>query len=152
MKVRSTAWAALVTLPFCSPVLAEPAQLEDGLYEVQFRLELPHLETHAVDRTATICVDQREPKPHRPPVPLLSQNDIFADCEIENAQKETTGFSYDITCTGRGSARATATYVTAPDHFKSRIVIVQGAKNMTMTEVQKGRRLGDCGRSGPDSP
>ncbi|MGI9486367.1 MAG: DUF3617 domain-containing protein [Geminicoccaceae bacterium] len=144
MKVRSTAWATLVTISLCSPVLAETTRLEDGLYEVQFRLELPHLETHAVDRTATICIDQGKPERHHLPIPLLSQNDIFADCEIENIENAQNGFSYDITCTGRGSARATATYVTTPNHFKSRIAIIQGAKNMTMTEVQKGRRLGDC--------
>ena len=114
MKVRSTAWAALVTVFFCCPLHADAAELEDGLYEIRFRLELPHLETHAIERTARICIEQGNPERHQPPVPLLSQNDIFADCEIENVQKETTGFSYDITCTGRGSAKATATYVTAP--------------------------------------
>ncbi len=144
MNVRRTAWAMLVTISLGTPALAGDLQLEDGLYEVRFRLELPHLETHAVDRTATICIDQSEPKRHRPPVPLLSQNDIFADCEFENVRKIEEGFSYDIACTGRGAARATATYTTAPDRFKSRIAIIQGAKNMTMTEVQHGRRVGNC--------
>ncbi len=146
------ALAFLVAALSSGAALAGDSQLEDGLYEVHFRLELPHLEIHAVDRTATICIDQDNMERHLPPVPLLSQNDIFADCEIENVDKETSGFSYDIACTGRGAARAAATYTIANDRFRSRIAITQGAKNMTMTEVQQGRRLGDCDRSGPTSP
>jgi hypothetical protein len=30
------------------------------------------------------------------------------------------------------------------------VAMVLGAKNMTMTEVQDGRRLGECGVSGRD--
>ncbi len=148
MRFRRMAWIALITASASHAAQAEGLQLEDGLYEVQFRLELPHLETHAVDRSATICIDQAVLDQHLPPVPLLSQNDIFADCEIENVQHAQDGFSYDITCGGRGSAKATATYVTTPGRFKSRIAIIQGAKNMTMTEVQHARRLGTCRRTG----
>lgn len=146
MNHRHMVWLTLIAMSLCPALLADDIQLRDGLYEVQFRLELPHLETHAIDRTTTICIDQGKPEGHQPPVPLLSQNDIFADCRIEDVEKEPAGFSYDITCTGRGSAKATATYVTTPDSFRSRIAIMQGAKNMTMTEVQHGHRLGNCVR------
>ena len=152
MNDRRIVLTILIAASLIGTARADDLRLKDGLYEVRFRLELPHLETHAVDRTASICIDQDNAEQHLPPIPLLSQNDIFADCEIENAAKETSGFSYDIACTGRGSARATATYVIDADRFKSRIAITQGAKNMTMTEVQKGRRMGNCVRSGSDQP
>ncbi|MEM8952229.1 MAG: DUF3617 family protein [Pseudomonadota bacterium] len=144
MNDRRVALAFLIAASLSGAANAEDLRLEDGLYEVIYRLELPHLEPHAVDRTATICIDQDNRELHLPPIPLLSQNDVFADCQIENAAEETDGFSYDIACTGRGAARATATYAIDADRFKSRITITQGAKNMTMTEVQRGRRLGRC--------
>jgi hypothetical protein len=141
---RQTIWAVLIALIPPGEPLADELQLENGLYEVHFRLELPHLEQYAIDRKTTVCVDRGKLQWQDLPIPLLSQNDIFSACRIENLEQASAGFSYDILCHGRGSGRATATYVTAPDTFKSRISIVQGAKNMTMTEIQHGRRLGDC--------
>lgn len=139
---RQLIGAALIALAIASGSKADELPLVDGLYDVRFRLELPHLEHHAVDRQTTICIDRDQRQSL--PVPLLSQNEIFRDCQIDDVRKLDQGFSYDIVCAGRGSSRATATYVTAPGRFKSRIWITQGAKNMTMTEVQDGRRLGDC--------
>ncbi len=142
MNFRHLLWAASLVLPFGGELLADAPSLENGLYEVRFRLELPHLETFATDREATICIDGRD----EPPVPLLSQKDIFSGCRIDDVRRNEAGFGYDILCPGRGAARATAAYATEPGGFRSRIAIVQGAKNMTMTEVQHGRRVGDCGR------
>ncbi len=144
MRLRQAIWAVLIAVLPGNAVLADKASLEDGLYEVHFRLELPHLEKYAIDQKTTICVDQGTPQWHDPPVPLLSQNDIFETCRIENVRKDSAGFSYEIVCPGRGSARAIADYVTTPNQFKSRVSIMQGAKNMTMTEVQSGRRIGSC--------
>ncbi|MGI9418520.1 MAG: DUF3617 domain-containing protein [Geminicoccaceae bacterium] len=144
MKHRHIAWAALMIPCLGSLSHAGELQLEKGLYDVRFRIELPHLEQYAVDRKTTICVDRDQLKRQELPVPLLSQNDIFSACRIDNVREDGAGFSYDIVCAGRGSGRATATYVTAPDGFRSRISITQGGKNMTMTEVQRGRRVGDC--------
>jgi hypothetical protein len=42
-------------------------------------------------------------------------------------------------------AKARADYTLSADRFEGRIFIVLGAKNMTMTEVQAGRRVGACG-------
>jgi hypothetical protein len=33
----------------------------------------------------------------------------------------------------------------SPDKFSGNVAMVMGAKNMTMTEVQRARRVGDCG-------
>ena len=146
-KNRPTACLPLITLALASDLLAAEVPIRDGLYEVHFRLELPHLETHAVDQETTICLDQNEPRRRGPPLPLLSQNDIFSGCRIENPRRNEAGFSYDIACEGRGRARATAVYRFSADAFSGRISITQGAKNMTMTEVQRGRRLGPCQRA-----
>ncbi len=120
--------------------------LEEGLYVVHFRLELPHLETFAVDRKAMVCIDHKSFWQSAPPIPLLSQNNIFSGCQIKNIwQTKKKSFGYDIECGGRGAAKARAVYVPAIDAFRGRISIMQGAKNMTMAEIQRGRRLGHCG-------
>jgi hypothetical protein len=147
MSFRLTACLSLIALVLAGDLLAAEIPIEDGLYEVQFRLELPHLETHAVDQKTTICIDKGSPRRHGPPLPLLSQSEIFSGCRIENIRQSEAGFSYDIACEGRGAARAIAVYAFSADAFSSRISITQGAKNMTMTEVQRGRRLGRCGGS-----
>jgi hypothetical protein len=36
-----------------------------------------------------------------------------------------------------------------PGAFEGRIAMVMGGKNMTMTEVQSGRRVGGCDLSSP---
>jgi hypothetical protein len=51
---------------------------------------------------------------------------------------------FDILCEGRGAAWASAVYRLMPDAFEGRIAMVMGGKNMTMTEVQSGRRIGAC--------
>jgi hypothetical protein len=51
---------------------------------------------------------------------------------------------YDIVCAGRDAPRAKAIYTLAPAELRGRISITMGAKNMTMTEVQIGHRLGNC--------
>jgi hypothetical protein len=35
--------------------------------------------------------------------------------------------------------------VLAADHFAGRVAMVMGGKNMTMAEVQRAKRVGDCG-------
>lgn len=144
MIYRQVACFLLVAVMLNNAPRAQEIPLENGLYEVHFRLELPHLETYAIDQKATICVDQGKLDWQGLPLPLLSQNDIFAGCQIEKFQRDEAGFSYEISCAGRGAATAKASYALSSAAFIGRISIMQGAKNMTMTEIQRGRHLGRC--------
>lgn len=144
MNCRQAASAALFVIVLGSDVAADEPSLHSGLYEVGFRLELPHLERYAVERTTTTCVDEADLRSGGPSLPVLSQMDAFGKCLIENLQRDGAGFTYDVVCTGRDAAKARVAYTLAPDQFRGRIAIVQGAKNMTMTEVQDGRRIGSC--------
>jgi Protein of unknown function (DUF3617) len=117
--------------------------LQEGSYEIAFRLELPHLERWAVDKETTACVSE----PNRLPgalLPILSDNNPFAGCAAKNVHQDESSLTFDIVCGGRDSARAEATYTLAPGGFHARISMTMGAKNMTMTEVQTGRLIGTC--------
>lgn len=119
------------------------ALLPGGSYEVTFRLELPHVESWAVDKTTTICL------PHggatsNVPLPVLSGNNPLAKCPARNIQRDGDTLKFDIVCEGRNAAKARAVYALTPSGFKGRIAMLMGAKNMTMTEVQVGHRVGRC--------
>ena len=117
--------------------------LQDGSYEIAFRLELPHLERWAVDKETTACVSGVNGPPSALP-PILSDNNPFAGCAAKNVHQNESRLTFNIVCGGRDAAKAKATYTLAPGGFHARISMTMGAKNMTMTEVQTGRRVGSC--------
>jgi Protein of unknown function (DUF3617) len=130
------------------PWSAEERILQSGSYEFTARLELPHLERWAVDKTAIVCLPGREDEL---PIPIVSANNPFAKCSAANLMTKTPKLEYDIICPGRGAARGHAIYTLSADAFSGRVAMVLGAKNMTMTEVQQGRRIGNCNPWAPGS-
>jgi hypothetical protein len=125
----------------------EEALLQGGSYEVKFRLELPHVEEWAIDKIRTICIPQAAATSD-PPLPVLSGNNPLAKCPAGNVVHDGASLRFDIVCAGRNAARARAVYTLTPRGFKGRIWMVMGAKNMTMTEVQVGHRVGSCDLAG----
>ena len=136
------AFLATLTQPLGSmpggPLLPQP-----GLYEVIARLELPHLERWAIDHTTTICLPTTQ-STSEIPIPVVSANNPFAHCVAANLVGDDKTVQYDIVCPGRGAARGHAVYLVSPDTFSGRVAMVMGAKNMTVTEVQRARRISDC--------
>jgi Protein of unknown function (DUF3617) len=149
MKRRSTLSRGLfatVLLPMIAqpqPLLANPPSPPSGSYELTARLELPHLERWGVDKTTLICLSNSRGADEIP-VPVASANNPFAKCSAINLRADDSQLEYDIVCPERGSARGHAVYKVSPDEFTGRIAMVMGAKNMTMTEVQHARRVGEC--------
>jgi Protein of unknown function (DUF3617) len=128
-----------------APTVAQDVapMLQAGSYQVTHRLELPHVERWAVDRTTTICVaGGQDATPAA--LPVLSGGNPFGDCVARDIRQDGTQLSYDIRCEGRDSAKAHAIYTLSSGGFKGRIAMGMGAKNMTMTEVQTGHRIGEC--------
>ena len=123
------------------------ALLQDGAYEVQVRLELPNvLSWTAAGSTTTICLPYGGTNGA---LLVLSSNNPLANCPASNVQRDGATLRFDIVCEGRGAARARAVYELMPGAFEGRIAMVMGGKNMTMTEVQSGRRVGGCDLSTP---
>lgn len=125
------------------PLSGDPLWPQSGSYEVTFRLELPHLERWAIDVTKTLCLS-RPMAGSGVPFPVLSPNTPFANCSPAHLAIDHGTMDYDIVCPGRGAARAHASYTVGPNGVAGRVAMVMGAKNMTMTEVQHLRRVGDC--------
>ena len=132
-----------VALAGSAQARAEEAELRGGSYAVTYRLEIPHVENWAINKSTTICVPDTDGA-SGPPLPVLSGNNPLARCPVRNIERDGATLRYEIACPGRNEARARAVYALTPGGFKGRIAMVMGAKNMTMIEVQVGRRLGRC--------
>jgi hypothetical protein len=123
---------------------AEPRSPQGGIYEITARLELPHLERWAVDKTTIVCLPNVR-SGNALPIPVVSANNPFAKCSAVNLTADSPKLEYDIVCPGRGAAKGHATYILSTETFSGRVAMVMGGKNMTMTEVQQARRIGECG-------
>jgi hypothetical protein len=127
---------------------AEPSEalLQEGAYEVRVRLELPNVINWTASSTTTLCLPYTGT--NGAPFPVLSSNNPLADCPASNLQRDGATLGFDILCEGRGAAWARAVYKLMPHAFEGRIAMVMGGKNMTMTEVQTGRRIGSFDPAG----
>ena len=123
------------------------ALLQAGAYAVEVRLELPNVLSRGPDSITTICLPYEGA--NGVPFPVLSSNNPLASCPAQNVERDGATLRFDILCKGRGAARASAVYTLMPGAFEGRIAMVMGGKNMTMTEVQSGRRVGGCDLSTP---
>jgi len=117
---------------------------QGGSYELTARLELPHLERWAVDKTTIVCLPNVRSGDELP-IPVVSANNPFAKCSAANLAADSSKLEYDIVCPGRGAAKGHATYILSTGTFSGRVAMVMGGKNMTMTEIQQARRIGECG-------
>jgi hypothetical protein len=116
---------------------------QSGNYEVTARLEMPHLKRWSVDKTTIVCL--RDSRSSKIPIPVLSANNPFAKCAASNLVIDVPKLEYDIVCpeSCQGACRLRV--------FSPHIVRLcrDGAKNMTMTEIQHGRRIGECSPRSP---
>jgi Protein of unknown function (DUF3617) len=142
MMWRMRAW---VILAMGGIGVAAAGQLQtaptNGTYEVDVRLELPHLEDWAVKKRATICISDGD---RTRGLTVLSDNNPLARCPTSNIRRDGATLTFDIVCEGRNAARASAKFSLMSEAFRGRIAMVMGGKNMTMTETHVGRRVGTC--------
>ncbi len=130
--------------------LAASGVPESGRYEVEVRLELPHVESAAARKTVRVCL-AGGPVVGDHGLAVLSDNNPLATCPASNVRQDGDELTFDIACAGRNAGWATARFLLAPTGFRGRIAMWLGGKNMTMAEVQAGRRIGDCRGPGAES-
>jgi hypothetical protein len=143
MRGGATSVGFVLTLGIGGVAVAEEPRttLSTGSYEVEVRLELPHLEEWAVKKLATVCISEGG---ETRGLVVLSDNNPLARCPASNVRQDGDTLTFDVICEGRNAARASAKFLLATEKFRGRIAMVMGGKNMTMTETQVGRRIGAC--------
>ncbi|HEX2843601.1 DUF3617 domain-containing protein [Hyphomicrobium sp.] len=134
-------------LPILLVLLAAPVTasagdtvLEPGEYEVEMRLELPYVEDMGVQKTARVCLTGGGSRG----IVVLSENNPLVRCPVSNVSQEADELTFDLVCEGHNQAVARAKFRLRHDRFDGAFDMKMGGKNMTMTERQKGRRVGAC--------
>lgn len=131
------AFLALVTAPWLPAFATGEELLRPGLYEVEVVLELPHILRPMAYRTVRRCLDREA---------LMTVESVpgIAACPVVAERAEGDRLGRQWLCATANQGMATASYRVAPESFAARIAVTMGGKNMTLVEVQTGRRIGPC--------
>lgn len=118
----------------------DAALLQPGAYEVQMKMELPHVEDMGIQKTATVCII--DGGAHG--IVVLSESNPLARCPASDIKQTGDELTFDLICEGHNQAVAWAKFRLGPDWFAGAFDMKMGGKNMTMTERQTGHRVGAC--------
>ena len=118
------------------------SSLQEGAYDVEVTLELPHVSDTSTRKIERLCLGRDWSTTLG--LVVLSSNNPLGHCPVSNARLSINTLSFDVTCAGLNAATGHALYEIMPEHFRGRIEMKMGGKNMTMTEIQVGHRIGSC--------
>ncbi len=129
------AWAAGGTAAAAPPLVP-------GLYQVEVRIALPNVQDAAAPFVLMRCLGSADLESGQAFF-VLSDNPLKR-CDLLDYEAAADLVTYRIVCPGpnRGSARAA--FRIADTAFRGSIAMNMGGKNMTMSEIQLGRRIGEC--------
>lgn len=134
---------ALFVLILASIGPAGSTSLKPGLYAIELRVELPNLGDALPPKTIERCIESAHAATSKGFTVLMENNPLTA-CPASDETTDDDRLTFQIACPGGNAAKATAVFDLASDRFEGRIKMNMGGKNMTMSEVQRGRRIGDC--------
>ena len=114
--------------------------IEPGLYEISVSVQIPNVRVTNSDFVTRLCwrgtADNAMPLGPLGPGPLRS-------CHAE-ARLMDERLIVDTTCDGPNAGWAVSSYRPTAAGFSGTVDINMGGKNMTVQEVQRGVRIGDC--------
>ena len=142
MRLRIVALGGLAASLAAGAQAAEVA-LKPGLYEIEIRLSLPNVQDTAPPMRLTRCVSPADLQTGQAFF-VLSDNPLKT-CSLLDYEAGAAGMvAYRIACTGPNRGSAVALFDTAGTSYRGTIAMNMGGKNMTMSETQIGKRIGDC--------
>lgn len=140
--IRTAAAAGLVVSVWGQTGLAAEPRLQPGLYEVKSRVEMPNLGEVVPARQVERCI--RADASVAEAIRLVLDNNPLRDCPSGTVTTSGDMLTFEIVCAGPNKPRAVAAFAVAKDRFDGLFRLNMGGKNMTMTEHQTARRIGDC--------
>ena len=117
--------------------------LQPGLYEVTISLELPNVVATGVGPSTVRRCITRDDVHTGAAFGVLGQNPIQA-CPLKDYSISGNQASYRIECAGPNAPHAAGVFDIAATAYRGVITMNMGGKNMTMSERQRGRRIGPC--------
>jgi hypothetical protein len=113
-----------------------------GLYQVEVRIALPNVLDASAPEILTRCVSPADLESGQAFF-VLSENPLRT-CDLLDYQVTEGTATYRIACPGPNRGRAVAVFETTATTYRGSINMNMGGKNMTMSETQAGRRIGNC--------
>jgi Protein of unknown function (DUF3617) len=121
---------------------AADSSLTPGLYQVEVRISLPNVQDVAAPLVMTRCLSSDDLQSGQAFF-VLSDNPLKI-CELVDYEATAGTAIYRIACAGPNRGSAVAVFDTKGTAYRGTIKMNMGGKNMTMSETQAGRRIGDC--------
>lgn len=134
--------AAAITALVGGAANAADLLLTPGLYQVEVRISLPNVQDVAAPLVLTRCVGVADLQSGRAFF-VLSDNPL-KDCDQLDYQTTADTATYRIVCPGPNRGSAVGVFETTGSTYRGSIKMNMGGKNMTMSEAQAGKRLGEC--------
>lgn len=141
MRIYGANLSLMVTLA-ASGAHAEELSLTPGLYQVEVRLSLPNVDNVAPPTIFTRCLARLDLQSGQAFF-VLSDNPL-KQCELLDYHAAADTASYRIVCPGPNRGTAVAVFHTTRNAYHGAISMNMGGKNMTMAEVQAGKRIAEC--------
>ncbi len=141
MRIVLTA-ASVVAALAVSASNAADIWLTPGLYQIEVRISLPNVQDVATPIVLTRCVNRDDLKSGQAFF-VLSDNPLKR-CELVDYEATAGSAIYRIACAGPNRGSAVAVFDTKITTYRGTIKMNMGGKNMTMSEAQAGKRIGDC--------
>ena len=139
------AWASIVyaAAGFAAGGMeAAETALVPGFYETEVRISLPNVQDVALPLLVKRCVTADDIASGRAFF-VLSDNPL-KQCNLEDFEAASGKITYRIQCPGPNRGSALAQFELRETTYRGTIRMNMGGKNMTMSEAQAGRRLGEC--------
>ena len=141
MRNFAAAASVLAALLSSNPAAADPL-LSPGLYQVEVRISLPNVQDTAAPLVLTRCFSPADLQSGQAFF-VLSDNPLKR-CDQLDYRMNAGMAVYRIACPGPNKGSAVAVFETTATSYRGTIKMNMGGKNMTMSETQVGKRLGDC--------
>jgi hypothetical protein len=123
-----------------SPALAD-GRLAGGLYRVEVVIEMPNVLRPMPFDVVERCVAEGEADGA---FLRIVSNPKIAECPLVRRSLDRDRLTLEVVCAKLNTGRASARYELGEASYTGRIEVTMGGKNMTMTEIQRAVRLGDC--------
>jgi hypothetical protein len=141
MRALCAAIVAVSALGGASAGAAEPA-LEPGLYLVEVRISLPNVQDTAPPLFVQRCIGPSDLGSGQA-FAVLSDNPLKV-CALVDYAATADSAVYRIVCPGPNRGSAVGAFETTATTYRGSIKMNMGGKNMTMSEVQAAKRVGEC--------
>jgi hypothetical protein len=112
-----------------------------GRYRVEVTLEMPNVRGSYLLRTVERCL---APGAAEGAFLAIVSSPQIAACPLVRRRHREGRLEVEVACEPVNTGRASASFELGATGYTGRIAVTMGGKNMTLMEIQRAERIGDC--------